>query len=67
MRRSAIASFLVTGSLAVAGHGEDRGQNRIRDAGVVDFVRLPGARPLQEQALLSGSKADVRYGQLLSR
>jgi hypothetical protein len=55
-----------SGDLAVSAPGEDRVRNSLRDAGVVDLVALPEARPLREQMLITGAKANLRYAQLLS-
>jgi hypothetical protein len=55
-----------SGDLAISAPGEDRVRNSLRDAGVVDLVALPEARPLREQTLITGAKANLRYAQLLS-
>ena len=59
-------STTASGDLAIAAPGEDRDRNRIRDAGVIDFVHLPGPKAVKEQTLVIGSKANAQYGTMWS-
>jgi hypothetical protein len=52
------------GNLAISAPGEDRLSNTVKDAGVVDYVRMRPVEPISEETLVTGARAGSRYATL---